>query len=354
METLIREDFFDKDFQTISMNECSRFVYDKKNQQQRLVNTSPFTVAAVHWGSIYRALEKRVQKNDCHYGVQVTQVKNNIDHVELTLNDLQRVKFDYVIFADGYNSIGRRTVYPDLKPDFANYIAWRGLVQMEKITIEKYLGYVYQPNGYYYLYEKGHLLLYPIPNINDADSKNYLINWLVYEKVDHTHPLFKDDMTLAEKNVTPGPMTTTYLNYLHKLAQQYFPEFPCELILETKQPFTQAIYDILLPNYVKNHICLIGDASAVLRPHVGAGATKALQNALSLGEHLKEHPHIEAALSAWNESQNAIATQLYHLGRDLGKLIVTDVPDCQTLDKKKMDELWQQVVVKYNWYIVKK
>ena len=49
---------------------------------------------------------------------------------------------------------------------------------------------------------------------------------------------------------------------------------------------------------------LLGDAGILLRPHVAAGATKAILAALALGEQLKANTDFQTAIRAWNEDED--------------------------------------------------
>src|SRR5205085_12264966 len=51
------------------------------------------------------------------------------DGVSATFADGEQVRADLLIAADGLRSGVRQTLLPDIKPLYAGYIAWRGLVE---------------------------------------------------------------------------------------------------------------------------------------------------------------------------------------------------------------------------------
>lgn len=336
------------------MNEFTTFVKKPDGSQEILTTTGYHDSVTVHWANLYAALEEKFDKNSCLFNKAVIKVNKHDNYVELVLDSGEKHFFDYVFFADGYNSLGRATLFPDLKPEYANYIAWRGLVDESQIDSINILGYKYNKEYYRYLYENGHLLLFPVHKGN-SNSNEYLINWVLYENLATSNLPEAMKVELVKNNIPPGHMSKFFLDHLYNLAEQYLPKFPQSLIHNTAQPFTQVISDILLPQYVMNRVCFIGDASTLLRPHVGSNATKALQDTLALGTYLEEElkesqPYINKALEKWNESQTERASHLFPLARSLGQLLVTDVPELQTLNKHKMDELWNKTIEKYRWY----
>ena len=55
-------------------------------------------------------------------------------HVELTFNEKDKYEFDFVIGADGNRSTVRSIIIGDDDPEFAGYVAWRGLVPTSELS----------------------------------------------------------------------------------------------------------------------------------------------------------------------------------------------------------------------------
>ena len=354
LQRLVSENLLLSDFPSIPISKRMIFTCNMEEDKPRLLTIDTILGAVAHWGSLYQELRSHLDQSACHYGVEVTDVQKEAQAVSLTLDHSEQVSFDYVIFADGVHSLGRNMLFPDLTPRFAQYVAWRGLVRIDKNQIKKMLGSDYNQELHWFLYEKGHALLYAIPDIV-ADEKTYLINWVIYEQIDGGHSLFKRRGCDPQKNISPGAMPSLYMEYLHGLVDQYFSAFPRELFKMTEHPFTQAIYDLELPHYVVDHCCLIGDASTLLRPHTASGAAKALQDALVLGQACRENPaNLDVAFAEWDKTQCALSHQLIGLGRAIGKQFVTDLPHLKSLDKQKIESIWRDATAKFNWYVLKK
>ena len=343
---LIDKDMLAKNFPSFGINERPIYTYDNKLDQEQLLTTHPTHGSSVNWMNLYEDLKQHRPEAKIRYDSLVTQIEDQQGMVELTINEQQRHAFDYCIFADGVYSLGRQYLFPDLKPTFTNSIIWRGtLDRIDAETTERLMG-----KGTFYVCKRGHLLIYLIPTKDS--TKKYRINWLFYEVIDSAHELFRDNNEKARQNIIRGTMSAEYRNYLEAAAKKYFPTLPRNIILATEQPFTQAIHEMLIPSYVVNNICLIGDAGILLRPHAAVGATKAIQDALALGEQLKINADIKSALKIWNENQYDFGKKQFKLGRALGKLFVTEMPAWHQINKQQMDNMWQAVAADC-WYAKK-
>lgn len=355
VQALFERNLISNRFQGILVKEFSTFIIGQNKEQISLTDT-PIEGLCVHWKNLCDALLDNFDQSCCHYNSNVTHIKNKENQIEVIVKGLDNFVFDYVICADGYNSLGRKTLFPDIYPEFANYIAWRGVVELDDTTLTQYFGQSYSNEYFRYLYENGHLLIYPVPNSNAASAgSRHVINWVLYENLTLFHPLFKNDRALAQQNFVPGTLPSAHLNYLNRLNDYYMPSFPANLIRQTKYPFVQAIFDVYVPRYTVDRLCLLGDSSILLRPHVGSNATKALEDAMALRDCIaqemgKPAPEINSAFRQWNDKQHQKAKQLFPLSRELGELLVTHVPDLTTLTKERMDMLWEQTVSKYEWY----
>ena len=93
----------------------------------------------------------------------------------------------------------------------------------------------------------------------------------------------------------------------------------------------QPIYDEPVPSYVQDRLLLIGDAGTVTRPHTGSGATKALQDALSLERLAAEADSWESMAAAYNEERVASGNSLVELGRRIGYAQVESTPDWKSM-----------------------
>lgn len=345
VKELIAMDILDKDFPIIDVNEREFIHYNPDTGEEKTLGSKPFLASAVHWGSLYTNLAKRIPDSIMHYDTKITGLRCE-EKVYLTLNDGEEKEYDIVIWADGYHSLGRKYLFPNSEPKFTDYIAWRGtLVRVDEET-DKFL----TNKVPFHLYDKGHLLLYTIPQLNAKDTaKEYIVNWLIYENASPENPIVRDRR--FHENVMSNTMMEEYVAYLHQMVKKYFNSFVQDIILETKEPFTQAIYDAYVPSYFVKNMALAGDAAVLARPHVGAGSTKAIEDGLSLSRHLQHEKDIFTAFSKWSEERQKAGNQLLDLCRDLGSLLVNEMPVWSKTSMHEMDNYWDSTVKDHDeWY----
>ena len=354
IEQLKKQGFLDVAMTSFKINKRLMFVYDINIDHEVFLTDTNVNGAAVYWGDLYNSLMNMSDTSIIRYSSEVTQIEKHNNLISLTINNKDIETFDYVIFADGYNSIGRKAMHPTFKPAYANYILWRGINRaLPSQELKNLSSYINNNALHFNLYERGHWIFYAIPNKSNINQReDYIINWVCYEKVLPSNPLLEIDPTLLTHNIPPGNMPTDYIKYLHdELVDKTIPPILRKIIKTTEQPFIQAVCDMQVPHTVADSMGLIGDASAIIRTHSASGATKALEDAISLFNCIKQTPNdIKLALSKWDYEQNIKQEQLFHLGQDIGRLLVTDIPDLKLIRRSEIDTLWHEVIDKYNWY----
>jgi len=331
----------DKNLSSLLLSTRDFFIRATKKGKEKFVGSIPMSAEAIHWGELYQQVEKQLPKNIVAYNSKVKELQVQSDKVLLLFDNDKSFVADYVICADGYQSLGRRVLYPDIQPKFTDYTCWQGVCYYNDVTISEHLN----KKVLYYVYEKGVLLIYEIPSLR-KDISN--ITWFFYEVIDNEHPFVKDNK--VHVNIYQDDMTENYKNYLHQLAKAHLPDFAKDVIIKTEKPFTHAIYDTSVPKYYADRVALIGDAGILLRPHLGSGATKALQDALALFQSVNKEVNFEAAIKEWAHKRQQAADHLFGLSRAFGDFLVTKQPDWKNLDEKELNCLWDGIVKGYNWY----
>ncbi len=103
------------------------------------------------------------------------------------------------------------------------------------------------------------------------------------------------------------------------VAEDILPVGFQEIIFATEEPFVQAIYDLSVTKMAFDRVCLIGDASFVVRPHAATSASKATKNAVALAKSIQKYRgDIATALNKWEPSQLTIGNYVTSLGIRLG------------------------------------
>lgn len=105
---------------------------------------------------------------------------------------------------------------------------------------------------------------------------------------------------------------------MKEMALRDLPAILSDVVVETVEPFVQAIYDIDIDQMAFGRVCLIGDAGIVARPHAAAGTAKAAADGWALAEALDTHQSVTDALEAWQQSQLCRAKELLDRTRRVG------------------------------------
>ncbi|RII13888.1 6-hydroxynicotinate 3-monooxygenase precursor [Streptomyces sp. YIM 130001] len=313
------------------MNRRDWVVRDGESARGRTIaEQAPFNFRAYNWGSLWNELRRRVPEDiDYRSGTAVTSVEPEADGVVLGLTDGRKERFDIVIGADGYRSLIRDTMFPDLSPGYAGYLGWRGtspgaLTESGSTELSEAATVVGFPGG--------HCMIYTIP---DA-SGGHRTNWVLY--------------TVPPGDATDGPqgppaeLTPELTESLRSLVAKHFPPYWAQAVLDTPPDETlmQPIYDLEVPHYATGRLLLAGDAATVVRPHVGGGAVKALQDALVLERAWHSGNTWDEVLAAYERDRTAVGSAMVGLARRLGRHQVERTPDWASMGQPEFDAWWRE------------
>ena len=281
----------------------------------------PMEQVLTAWGQLFDRL-RRALPDACYVnGLGGVSTTDGDDGVCLHRSDGQTERVDLVVAADGIRS-GLRTQYaPAVVPEYAGYIAWRGLVDESAIT----------PATRELLFEKfafclppsEQILGYPVAGAdNRVDPGHRRFNLVWYRPADEERAL-KDLLTdhtgqihwggIAPQRIRPEVITNMRTAAHDLLAPQF-----AELIDRVEQPFFQPIFDLASERLNFGHTVLLGDAAFVARPHCGMGVTKAAGDAVSLVTHLSAARSIPEALTAYSADRVQFGHAVVSFARQLG------------------------------------
>lgn len=100
-------------------------------------------------------------------------------------------------------------------------------------------------------------------------------------------------------------------------AKKVLPPQFAEIVCDTKQPFIQAITDVVSPgnSFFHGKLLLIGDAVADFRPHLAASTSQAALDAQKLHELMNG----EIGLGQWEEETMEFAKNMQRRGVEMGQ-----------------------------------
>lgn len=323
-----------------------RQFFVRNNHEERWgkkIWTQAISAGALQWSELFEKLKNNIPAETFRMNRDVANIKlHKVDQsAELIFSQGQSDEVDLVICADGYASIGRKILHPNISLNYAGYIAWRGISPAKQ--------YFFDDTVRYYGTNKGHLIIYPIYR----NEEKYL-NWVFYETV--AFDKLQSVLTDAYGNthqiaVSSDVLTNTHKNLLHHYAETTLPTAIAEIVCLTEKPFLQTIHDCNVPKYYKENLVLLGDAATILRPHVGSGTAKAIYNAFSLRESLQKKHSVESALQHWNSKEVAEGTKQFETAHVMSEGLVLNTPSWQTMNQNTMNEWWQNLMTGKQWYI---
>jgi 2,6-dihydroxypyridine 3-monooxygenase len=276
------------------------------------------------WNTVYRSLLAHLRRIDAgayQLGSELLSVEQTADAVIGTYGDGSTRSTDLLIGADGIGSTVRRHLHPDVAPQYAGYVAWRGTCP--ETALDPETRSALSDAITYHVGTRSHILAYPIPALDGAVGRgDRLMNFVWYRNYApgaDLEDLLEDREGRRRKlSVPPGMMADRHLRELHATARAHLPPLLARVVDATEQPFVQVIFDLEVPSMVAGRTCLLGDAAFAVRPHAAAGTAKAADDAWQLAHHLSSTPDLATALGRFEATQLDLGRRLLARTREVG------------------------------------
>jgi 2-polyprenyl-6-methoxyphenol hydroxylase-like FAD-dependent oxidoreductase len=286
----------------------------------------PQTMTA--WDRMYDLLRSVFPSNHYHRGKELTRIEQSSSGVTATFADGSRASGEILIGCDGLRSTVRAVILPDVRPVYAGYAAWRGLVPERAFTTDLH-DQLFMHMAF--CLPKGEQMLgYPVagPN-NDLRPGHRRYNLVWYRPADERSALKRlltdDDGVTHQISIPPPAVSRSVITEMREAAERVLaPQFrTCWRTAE--QPFLQAIYDVQSPSLAFGRVTIIGDASYVARPHCGAGVTKAADDAIVLVKALSTKPSVEEAIRHYEAMRVPFGCRVVAHARHLGSYLQAQI-----------------------------
>ncbi|MEU6766209.1 FAD-dependent monooxygenase [Streptomyces sp. NPDC046853] len=303
------------------------------------IGVMPFPFRTYNWGPLWRELRGRVPGSVAFRpGVAVEEVRPGEGHAEVvTADGTERV--DLVIGADGYRSVVRAAAFASVRPAYAGYLAWRGAFPADRLADPELWA---QEDCAYVVFPGGHVIVYRIPD----GVGGHRVNWVLYTAPppDLDLGLGLDLRLTAPTSLPPGGLTEALSSHLAYVCDELLPPYWGDLVRATHpdELFLQPMYDFTAPRYTAGRVLLTGDAATVARPHTGAGAVKALQDATVLESAFATATTWPDALDTYDTDRTVAGGAMVELGRRLGRALVEETPSWRTMDQTALETWWKQ------------
>ena len=274
------------------------------------------------WSRLYQMLKESFPSERYLQGKTVKSVTQDANAVQVLCEDGSQYDAELLIASDGIRSAVRAQVAPQIQPEYAGYVAWRGVCDeacLSKYTLETLF------NRFGFCLPNGEQMLgYPVAGSgNDTRPGKRRYNFVWYRPASEHEELVSlltdDDGHYYPTGIPPLKVSWKHIAHMRKVAQEILAPQYAEILEKTAAPFLQAIYDVRSEQIVFGRIALMGDASFVGRPHVGMGVTKAGDEAMVIAKHIAALGATPAALNAYGEERLKMGQQVVARAQYLGR-----------------------------------
>ena len=274
------------------------------------------------WSRLYQMLKESFPSERYLQGKTVKSVTQDANAVQVLCEDGSQYDAELLIASDGIRSAVRAQVAPQIQPEYAGYVAWRGVCDeacLSKYTLETLF------NRFGFCLPNGEQMLgYPVAGSgNDTRPGKRRYNFVWYRPASEHEELVSlltdDDGHYYPTGIPPLKVSWKHIAHMRKVAQEILAPQYAEILEKTAAPFLQAIYDVRSEQIVFDRIALMGDASFVGRPHVGMGVTKAGDEAMVIAKHITALGATPAALNAYGEERLKMGQQVVARAQYLGR-----------------------------------
>ncbi|MBL4627003.1 MAG: FAD binding domain-containing protein [Roseicyclus sp.] len=282
--------------------------------------TLPYPQIVTSWDRIYQILRRLIPDDSYHLGEALETFTEDEGGVTMQFAGGREHHADILVGADGFRSVVRAHLLPEVQPEYAGYVVWRALAQEAELSPEvrnrvfDVFG-MFMPTG-------TQIVGYPIAGENNdlrPGHRRYNFVWYWPVAEDDLRDMLTDASGQTHEASIPPPLVRdAVLERMAETAALVLPDVFTHVLGKSDRPFFTPIYDHLSPVFARGRIGVSGDAACVARPHIGMGVTKAAQDALALAKHLSAAP-IPEALQAYSAERVPASRAAYERSRLLGR-----------------------------------
>ena len=247
----------------------------------------------VHRAELLALLLKTLGEDRVQLGTTCVGFTQDASGVCARFADGQEVQGDVLIGADGIHSVIRTQLFGPIKPGYVGYTCWRGLAHITRTGLETWA------------WGKG-------CQFGIIPMSQERVYWFVQKYAPE-----------GEKD-KPGGRKYEVLELFHDWHD------PIPAVIEATAEtdiLRNDIYELKhLRQWSHGRVTLLGDAAHAMTPNLGQGACQAIEDAIELGECLKDKTDIIAALKLYEKRRVTRANRIALVAHLIGQVVQWENP----------------------------
>lgn len=292
------------------------------------------------WSRLYAILLAVFPAERYVQGAAVSRVRQSGEGVSVQCDDGRRFEAELLVASDGIRSAVRSALAPQVKIQYAGYVAWRGVCD-ESVLSRRTLETVFETFGFG-LPPDEQIIGYPVAGAGNSVARGQRRYNFVWYRPAPDNGALQALMTDADGQYHPLGLPPHKVDWRHLAAvrqaarEKLAPQF-AEILEKTAQPFLQPIYDLSSERIAFDRIALMGDAAFVARPHIGMGVTKAAEDAMAMADSIAAHGATPQALLAFEQLRRPAGQAAVQRARRLGAYMQSHAQPGATADSIERD-----------------
>jgi 2-polyprenyl-6-methoxyphenol hydroxylase-like FAD-dependent oxidoreductase len=242
---------------------------------------------AIHRSELHRVLSAHVPSESLRLASPCNVIERADGAVRLYFANGMNATADVVIAADGLHSAVRRQIYPHVKPRYAGYTCWRGVVDGHDLALKEATE-TWGP--------RGRVGIVPL-----ADGRIY---WFATTKAPERDPRYH---AFGVHDVLG-----LYRGYHQPIGEVIARTEPSALLHNDISDLPP------LPRFAFGNIVLLGDAAHATTPNMGQGACQAIEDAVVLAECWKCSSDPATAFRTYEQCRMKRTQTIVHMSRHFG------------------------------------
>jgi 2-polyprenyl-6-methoxyphenol hydroxylase-like FAD-dependent oxidoreductase len=281
---------------------------------------------ATGWTRVHTLLAEQFPAGNYHSGCDFQSCETLTDGISVRFADGREEIADVLIGADGFRSSVRRCLFPDARPLYSGYVAWRGILPEALVDTAPFA----RSSLFAFNLPPGeHIVGYPVAGADEdfaVGRRRYNFVWYrpADAEIELSELLTDIHGHRHELSIPPNLIAPSVVAEMRGHADTVLAPWFRNVVAQTSHPFLQPIYDLAVPSMASGRVALVGDAAFVVRPHVGAGVLKATGDGQALASHLAGGGDVVAALQRFSLERHRIGQMMIDRARHLGSYLRRD------------------------------